>query len=109
MAHHKIWFASTASLIVEIFNNLLYKISVRLVAFNLSVEKAFQSKNKLKDDSQLDDAIDLLPDNKASSEEKQILKGIRNNVGFKRNAFFLQRTLITKRRCRFANDGSKIH
>ena len=76
-AHHKIWFASTASLIVEIFNNLLYKISVRLVAFNVSVEKAFQSKNKLKDDSQLDDAIDLLPDNKASSEEKQILKGIR--------------------------------
>ncbi|MGN6247505.1 MAG: gliding motility-associated protein GldE [Ginsengibacter sp.] len=76
-AHHKIWFASTASLIVEIFNSLLYKISIRLVAFNASVEKAFQSKNKLKDDSQLDDAIDLLPDNKASSEEKQILKGIR--------------------------------
>jgi gliding motility-associated protein GldE len=62
---------------VEIFNSLLYKISIRLVAFNASVEKAFQSKNKLKDDSQLDDAIDLLPDNKASSEEKQILKGIR--------------------------------
>lgn len=76
-AHHKIWFASTASLIVEIVDNLLYKISIRLVAFNSSVERAFQSKNKLKDDSQLDDAIDLLPDNKASSEEKQILKGIR--------------------------------
>ena len=29
------------------------------------------------DDSQLDNAIDLLPDNKASSEKKQILKGIR--------------------------------
>ena len=76
-SHHKIWFASTASLIVEIFNSLLYKISLRLVAFNASVEKIFHSGNNPKDDSQLDDAIDLLPDNKASSEEKQILKGIR--------------------------------
>jgi gliding motility-associated protein GldE len=76
-SHHKIWFASTASLIVEIFNSILYKISLRLVAFNASVEKIFHSGNNPKDDSQLDDAIDLLPDNKASSEEKQILKGIR--------------------------------
>jgi CBS domain containing-hemolysin-like protein len=29
------------------------------------------------EDAQLDDAIDLLPDNEASNEEKQILKGIR--------------------------------
>ena len=76
-SHHKIWFASTSSLIVEIFNSILYKISLRLVAFNASVEKIFHSGNNPKDDSQLDDAIDLLPDNKASSEEKQILKGIR--------------------------------
>ena len=76
-SHHKIWFASTSSLIVEIFNSILYKISLRLVTFNASVEKIFHSGNNPKDDSQLDDAIDLLPDNKASSEEKQILKGIR--------------------------------
>lgn len=75
--HHKIWFASTASLIVEIFNTILHKISLRLVAFNGSVERMFHSGNIAKEDSQLDDAIDLLPDNKASSEEKQILKGIR--------------------------------
>ena len=75
--HHKIWFASTASMIVDIFNTILSKISVSLVAFDTSVEKAFHTGNDTKDDSQLDDAIDLLPDNKASSEEKQILKGIR--------------------------------
>ncbi len=75
--HHKIWFASTASMIVDIFNNIFYKISLRLVAFNTSVEKAFNSGSAAKEGSQLDDAIDLLPDNKASSEEKQILKGIR--------------------------------
>jgi putative hemolysin len=75
--HHKIWFASTASMIVDIFNNILYKISLRLVAFNTSVEKIFNSGSATKEGSQLDDAIDLLPDNKASSEEKQILKGIR--------------------------------
>jgi gliding motility-associated protein GldE len=75
--HHKIWFASTASLVVEIFNSILHKISLRLVAFNTSVENIFHSGNNAKEDSQLDNAIDLLPDNKASSEEKQILKGIR--------------------------------
>lgn len=75
--HHKIWFASTASMVVDIFNSLLSKISLQLVAFDSSIEKSFHSGTGLKDDSQLDDAIDLLPDNKASSEEKQILKGIR--------------------------------
>ncbi len=76
-AHHKIWFASTASMVVDIFNSMLSKISLQLVALDSSIERAFKSGNEIKDDSQLDDAIDLLPDNKASSEEKQILKGIR--------------------------------
>lgn len=73
--HHKIWFASTASLIVQIFNSLFYKISLRLVAFNTSAEKLFHWGITKIDDSQLDDAIDLLPE--ASREKKQILKGIR--------------------------------
>lgn len=76
-AHHKIWFASTASMVVDIFNSMLSRISLQLVAMDSSIEHAFTSRNEIKDDSQLDDAIDLLPDNKASSEEKQILKGIR--------------------------------
>ena len=76
-AHHKIWFASTASMVVDIFNSMLSRISLQLVALDSSIEHAFTSRNEIKDDSQLDDAIDLLPDNKASSEEKQILKGIR--------------------------------
>ena len=76
-AHHKIWFASTASMVVDVFNSMLSGISLQLVALDSSIEHAFKSGNEIKDDSQLDDAIDLLPDNKASSEEKQILKGIR--------------------------------
>ena len=75
--HHKIWFASTASMVVDIFNSILSRISLQLVALDSSVEGAFKSGNDIKDESQLDLAIDLLPDNKASSEEKQILKGIR--------------------------------
>jgi gliding motility-associated protein GldE len=75
--HHKIWFASTSSMVVDVFNSLLSKISLSMVSFDASVTRAFRSGNNTKEDSQLDDAIDLLPDNKASSEEKQILKGIR--------------------------------
>lgn len=76
-SHHKIWFASTASMIVKISNSILFKVSRRLVSFSDSVEKTFHSGSTTLDNSQLDDAIDLLPNNKASSEEKQILKGIR--------------------------------
>lgn len=75
--HHKIWFASTSSMVVDVFNSLLSKVSSSLVAFDASVTNAFHSGKNAREDSQLDDAIDLLPDNKASSEEKQILKGIR--------------------------------
>jgi len=41
-----------------------------------NIQKKFQSSSGMNDNT-LDDAIDLLPDNEASSEEKQILKGIR--------------------------------
>ncbi len=75
--HHKIWFASTASLLIEIFNSLFFKISTRLVSLGDRIEKRFNSGSTRMDDLQLDYAIDLLPDNEASSEEKQILKGIR--------------------------------
>lgn len=75
--HHKIWFASTASMTVDLFNNILFKLSKRVVSFGDSIEKTFHSRSTKMDDSQIDNAIDLLPDNKASNEEKQILKGIR--------------------------------
>jgi len=75
--HHKIWFASTASMIVEIFNSLFFKISKRLVDLSDKIENSFQSGSSSLDDTQLDYAIDLLPENEASNEEKQILKGIR--------------------------------
>ncbi len=76
--HHKIWFASVASLIIEIFNSLLYKFSKRLVKLSDKVEKKFSSdKTAAMDSRQLDYAIDLLPEDEATIEEKQILKGIR--------------------------------
>lgn len=76
--HHKIWFASTASLIIEIFNSLFYRLSKRLVGFSDGIESKFSPNNSSQlDNSQLDYAIDLLPENEATMEEKQILKGIR--------------------------------
>lgn len=75
--HHKIWFASTASMIVEIFNVIFLKMSKQLVALSDNIEKNFDSGYSSMNDAQLDDAIDLLPENQASLKEKQILKGIR--------------------------------
>ena len=75
--HHKIWFASTSSLIIDIFNRIFYKISIRLVNLSDKIESGFQSGSSSMDDTQLDYAIDLLPEHEASNEEKQILKGIR--------------------------------
>lgn len=75
--HHKIWFASTASMIVVIFNTVFSKLSAWLVNVGGRIESAFQSGSSETDDNQLDSAIDLLPDHEASREEKQILKGIR--------------------------------
>jgi CBS domain containing-hemolysin-like protein len=75
--HHNIWFASSASLIIEIFNSIFFRISSRLVKLSDGIEGKFHSGISSMDNTQLDYAIDLLPDHEATSEEKQILKGIR--------------------------------
>ena len=76
--HHKIWFASTASLIIEIFSSIFYRLSKRLVRFSDNIERRLSPQNSTAmDNSNLDYAIDLLPEHEASMEEKQILKGIR--------------------------------
>jgi len=76
--HHKIWFASTASLIIEIFSSIFYRLSKRMVRFSDNIERKLSSENSSSlDNSNLDYAIDLLPEHEASVEEKQILKGIR--------------------------------
>ena len=38
-SHHKVWFASTSSLIIEIFNSLFYGLSKKLVRLNDRIEK----------------------------------------------------------------------
>jgi len=76
--HHKIWFAATASLTVEIFRSIFYRFSKRMVRFGDKVEKRFASENSSTlDRSHLDYAIDNLPEHEATTEEKSILKGIR--------------------------------
>lgn len=76
--HHKIWFASTASLIIEIFNSIFFAFAKRLVRINDKFERRITSeKTSSLDTSNLDYAIDLLPEHEATTEEKQILKGIR--------------------------------
>ena len=76
-AHHNIWFASSASLIIEIFNSIFYRASSRLVKLSDKIESKFHAGLSGMDNKQLDYAIDLLPDHEATTEEKQILKGIR--------------------------------
>lgn len=75
--HHKIWFASTASMIVEIFNGIFCKVGKQMVSLGDNIEKNFDTGYSSMDDTQLDSAIDLLPEHEASLKEKQILKGIR--------------------------------
>lgn len=75
--HHNIWFASSASLIIEIFNSIFFRVSTRLVKLSDKIENKFHSGLSGMDNKQLDYAIDLLPDHEATKEEKQILKGIR--------------------------------
>ena len=75
--YHKIWFAATASLIVEIFYRIFLPLSGRFVRLGDAIETVFTSGASRMDDHQLDYAIDLLPEHEASREEKQILKGIR--------------------------------
>jgi len=74
--HHKIWFAATASLIIEIFNSIFFRISSRMVKLSDKIEKSIDSGSPGRDNTQLDYAIDLLPEHEATSEEKQFLKGI---------------------------------
>lgn len=77
-AHHKVWFAATSSLTIEIFNSIFYGLSKRVVKFTEKIDQNLSSENTTSlDKSNLDYAIDLLPDHEASIEEKQILKGIR--------------------------------
>ena len=75
--HHKIWFASTASMTVDIFNNIFSRMSKRLAAIDTLIGNSLGGDINDPDNSQIDYAIDSLPDNEASNEEKQILKGIR--------------------------------
>ena len=77
-AHHKVWFAATSSLTIEIFNSIFYALSKRIVKVTENISKKISTETTTAmDNSNLDYAIDLLPEHEATVEEKQILKGIR--------------------------------
>ncbi len=77
-AHHKTWFASNASLVIEVFHSIFYGSSKRLIRYYDKVEKTLVSESEMQyENSNLDYAIDMLPESEASNEEKLILKGIR--------------------------------
>lgn len=76
--HHKLWFATSFSLSIEILNSLFFRISKKFILYSDNIEnKISPEKKKGRNQSNLDNAIDLMPENEASIEEKQILKGIR--------------------------------
>ncbi|MEO9211341.1 MAG: CNNM domain-containing protein, partial [Ginsengibacter sp.] len=75
--NHKIWFATTASLVVEIFNSVFKSMGKWFVALGDGVENVFKKSDSSAEDAQLEYEIDLLPDHETSIREKQILKGIR--------------------------------
>jgi gliding motility-associated protein GldE len=76
--HHKLWFAASFSLFVEVLDRLFYRLSKKFILYSDNIEnKISPEKKKGRNQSNLDNAIDLMPENEASIEEKQILKGIR--------------------------------
>lgn len=75
-SHHKIWFASTSSMVVELTTLLFGKISNQVVKTDNSITRAIIGKQK-SEEREADLDIDLLSDDDASIEEKDLLKGIR--------------------------------
>lgn len=73
---HKIRFASSSSLFVDISSSLFYNLSKKWVRYKQTVEGRFATLNH-PGQSNIDMEIDLLPDEKANTEEKLILKGIQ--------------------------------
>jgi putative hemolysin len=77
-SHHNLRFAYYSSFAVDITYSLFRGISKPLISISDSLEHRFAGKNKPKMDGELlDYAIDELPENEATQEEKKILKGIR--------------------------------
>lgn len=89
--HHKIWFASTASFMVEICAALLSPLSKRFVTLGDGIESVFKSNSSSFEDEDLEYEIDLLPDHETSKKEKQLLKGIR-----KFGSTTVKQTMITR-------------
>ncbi len=77
-SQNKVRFARRSAIFVEIVYLLFGKISKHLIQVSDTLDSKFGNDDKQKMDAELlDYAIDKLPDDEASQEEKQILKEIR--------------------------------
>jgi putative hemolysin len=77
-SHHNLRFAYYSAFAVDITYSLFRGISKPLIRISDSLEHRFSGKNKPRLDGELlDYAIDELPEEEATPEEKKILKGIR--------------------------------
>jgi putative hemolysin len=75
--HQKIFFAQNSSLFVYLVSTVFGSFSKAIVGLSDGVEKKLKTDDSSLDNSHFDYAIDLLPEEEATKEEKQILKGIR--------------------------------
>ena len=81
-SHSKIRFAANASLVIEVFNSVFFGLSNRLAKITENIDSRFSSADEAGyNDREIDYEIDQLPDHEVSSDEKQILKGIRKFAG----------------------------
>jgi putative hemolysin len=77
-AYDKKRFAASSSLVIEIFGSIFYRISNNVVQVTENMtRKGSNDHTANTDNSDLDYAIDSLPEHEATNEEKEILKGIR--------------------------------
>lgn len=74
-SHHKIWFASTSSMLVEYTSLLLGRMGRFVTAIDNWIESLFEV-HKPANDREQQEEIDELDEADASKEEKRILKGI---------------------------------
>lgn len=77
-AYDKKRFAASSSLVIEIFNSLFYRVSKNVMQVTEKMTRKSHNENAVNTGSNnLDYAIDSLPEHEATTEEKEILKGIR--------------------------------
>lgn len=75
--HHRIWFAASASWLVDTCFSLFYNPARRLITWGDKIQQTVLPVQTEYDEEGLDQAIENMPESDATLEEKRILKSIR--------------------------------